>query len=91
MKASDKLTNNIDKSLQDKKVIDMEATKATVSIANTLMDKNKLDDVVKIGGKAIGAVSDLVSGKVEGGISESIATVSDGVDVLVKNQDFINN
>ncbi len=68
----------------------MEATKATVSIANSLMDKNKLDDVVKIGGKAIGAVSDLVSGKVEGGISESIATVSDGVNVLVKNEDFIN-
>ena len=68
----------------------MEATKATVTIANGLMDKNKLDDVVKIGGKAIGAVSDLFSGKVEGGISESIAVVSDGVNVLVKNEGFIN-
>ena len=69
----------------------MEATKATVSIANGLMDQKKLDDVVKIGGKAIGAVGGLVSGNVEGAISGTVAAVSDGVSVLVKNADFIGS
>ena len=29
----------------------MEATKATIAIANGLMDKKRLDDIAKIGGK----------------------------------------
>ena len=53
-------TVNIDKAIDDKKVIDMEATKATVAVANGLMDKKRFDDVVKIGGEAINAVGKAV-------------------------------
>ena len=41
-------------------MIDMEATKATVAVANGLMDKKRFDDVVKIGGEAINAVGKAV-------------------------------
>ena len=34
----------------------MEATKATIAIANGFMDKKRLDDIAKIGGEAINAV-----------------------------------
>ena len=40
----------------------MEATKATVAVANGLMDKKRFDDVVKIGGEAINAVGKAVQG-----------------------------
>ena len=41
-------------------MIDIEATKATVAVANGLMDKKRFDDVVKIGGEAINAVGKAV-------------------------------
>ena len=69
----------------------MEATKATVAIANGLMDQKRFDDVVKIGGKAIEAAGGLVTGNVEGAIAGTVSVVSDGVSVLVKNGDFIGN
>ena len=67
----------------------MEATKASVFIANGLGDKERMNQAIKIGGEAIGTVSAIASQNIPGAVVGAVATGIDTVGALIKDADFI--
>ena len=67
----------------------MEATKAGVMVANGIGDQERVNQTIKIGGEAIGAVTSLASQNFPGAVLNIVSTGIDSGTALVKNANFI--